>query len=487
MKWISNPFKLLRESVVVKLWGTIILLVALVLLILGAFLLQYIDVSFEENAREIKVLFIITAVIGFLLSTIFAFFLSKKIQQPLLQLKDAAQSVAKGDYTLQLNINSVDEIGQLASSFNDMSSKLDTLISDLSQETNHLSSIIKSIGDAVITFDTKGEVMLSNPNGHLLLQNWNTMAELWDTDDEEQYTQIPAPLREQYGSVLHSGLEVTEKIHIQGGVWSVVFTPLVASGTIRGVVAVIRDVTEEYKLDKIRRDFLANISHEIRTPLQMIQGYSEAILDNIVQNEEEKKNLVQVINDEALRMGRLVNDFLDVARMEAGHMNISHGLVNINKLLERVQRKFMVYSKEQNVALSVSSEHDLTLQHADEDRLEQVLTNLVDNAFRHTSSGKNIYLSANEVEINHKQFIEIKVKDEGSGIPAEDVPYIFERFFKADKARTRNEANKGTGLGLAIVKQIIDQHQGNIVVDSYVNIGTTFTILLPVAIFESIK
>lgn len=487
MKWKANPYKLLRESVVAKLWVTIICLVALVLLVLGAFLLQYIDVSFEENAREVKILFIITAIIGFLLSTFFAFFLSTKIQQPLLLLKDAATSVAEGDYSRKLEFNSVDEIGQLANTFNEMSSQLEKLIHDLSQETNHLNSIIKSIGDAVITFDTNGEVLLSNPNGHLLLQNWKSMAELWDTDIDTQHTQIPAPLREQFEAVLNNGKELTDKIHIQGGVWSIVFTPLMAAGNIRGVVAVIRNVTEEHKLDKIRRDFVANISHEIRTPLQMIQGYSEAIMDDIVSSEEEKQHLVQVIYDESLRMGRLVNDFLDVARMEAGHLNITHGLVDVNKLLERVQRKFIVFSKEQDVVLTVTAEDALTLQHADDDRLEQVLTNLVDNAFRHINGGKNICIIANEVEVNHKQFVEIKVKDEGHGIPAEDIPYIFERFFKADKARKRADSNSGTGLGLAIVKNIIDQHQGNIVVDSYINKGTTFTILLPVAIYESIK
>ena len=486
MKWIKRPISLLWHSVVGKLWGTIIALVAVVLLILGAFLLQYIDVSFEENAYEIKLLFIITAIIGFLLSTFFAFFLSTKIQQPLLQLKDAAVSISKGDYSIKVAINSTDEIGQLAQTFNHMSEQLEKLIHDLNHESNHLSSIIKSIGDAVITFDAQGEVLLSNPNGHMLMQQWQSIEELWQTDDYMNYPHVPAPLREKYELVLKDGQEITDKVHVQGGVWSIVFTPLVTAGKIRGVVAVIRDVTEEHKLDKIRRDFVANISHEIRTPLQMLQGYSEAILDGIVSSPNDQQELVQVIHDESVRMGRLVNDFLDVARMESGHMNMKYGLVDVNQLIQRVRRKFIGYSKDREINLVTELEQSLVLQHADEDRLEQVLTNLIDNAFRHTANHKRIFLRGKSVQVNYKSFIEIQVKDEGYGIPAEDIPYIFERFFKADKARKR-ENNSGTGLGLAIVKNIIEQHQGNIVVDSHVGTGTTFTILLPVVVQESVK
>lgn len=479
---------MLWHSVIGKLWMTIMVLVAVVLLILGVFLLQYIDVSFQENAYDIKVLFIITAIIGFLLSTFFAFFLSSKIQQPLLQLKDAAVSISKGNYTTRVDIASSDEIGQLADTFNDMAEQLEKLIRDLNHESNHLSSILRSIGDAVITFDAKGAVQLTNPAGHLLMQQWQNIEEEWSTgDDVVNYPTVPAPIRESYIKVLHHGKEITNKIHVQSYVWSVVLTPLMSSGIMRGVVAVFHDVTEEHKVDKIRRDFVANISHEIRTPLQMLQGYSEAILDDIVTSEKEKRDLVQVIHDESVRMGRLVNDFLDIARMEAGHINVKHGLVDVNALLTRVTRKFTVYAKEREVLLIDELAHEsLDLQHADEDRLEQVVTNLIDNAFRHTDAGKRIFLRSSSVVLNHEAFVQIQVKDEGQGIPSEDIPYIFERFYKADKARKRG-GSSGTGLGLAIVKNIIDQHHGNIAVDSLVGYGTTFTILLPVTLHDKIE
>ncbi|MDQ6418270.1 ATP-binding protein [Paenibacillus sp. LHD-117] len=474
---------LLWHSVVGKLWATIMLLVAVVLLILGVFLLQYIDIWFDKDAHDIKVLFIITAIIGFLLSTFFAFFLSSKIQQPLLQLKHAADSVSQGDYGTRVNIQSSDEIGQLANTFNHMTEQLDKLIRDLNHEKNHLTSILRSMGDSVITFDAEGNVILTNPSGHLLLSQWSGLDLGWDDDGSPEPVPsrgVPAPLRHLFHEVVKEGRDATDNIHVHSSVWSVVMAPLQSSGIVRGAVAVIRNVTEEHKLDKLRRDFVANISHEIRTPLSMLQGYSEALLDDIVVEPEERKELVQVIYDESLRMGRLVNDFLDIARMEAGYVDMNYQEIDLRHILRRVHRKFLVYAKEREVALHAEmTDEPLVIKQGDEDRLEQVLTNLLDNALRHTPAGKSITISGEHQSVNGKAFIGLKIKDEGQGIPQEDVPYIFERFYKADKARKRGSSG-GTGLGLAIVKNLIDLHHGQIVVDSFTGAGTTFMLLLPV-------
>lgn len=483
MKLWDRLARLLWQSVVGKLWATIMLLVAVVLLILGVFLLQYIDIWFE-NSHDIKVLFIIVAIIGFLLSTFFAFFLSAKIQQPLLQLKNAADSVSQGDYRTRVPIRSSDEIGQLANTFNHMTEQLEKLINDLNHEKNHLASILRSMGDSVITFDAEGQVILTNPSGHLLIDAWSTLEYAWEDEPPENapnYSSVPMPLRYLFQQVKKEGKDLSEKVHVHSNVWSVVMAPLQSGGVIRGAVAVIRNVTEEHKLDKLRRDFVANISHEIRTPLSMLQGYSEALLDDIVASPEERKELVQVIYDESLRMGRLVNDFLDIARMEAGHVEMNYQEVDLRNVVRRVHRKFQVYAKEREVSLHVElpDDHPLVMKQADEDRLEQVLTNLLDNALRHTPAGKSITISGETQNVSGKDFIQLKVRDEGAGIPPEDVPYIFERFYKADKARKRGNS-AGTGLGLAIVKNLIDLHHGKITVDSFSGTGTTFTLLLPV-------
>lgn len=465
------------RSVVGKLWLTIIALVAAVLLILGMFLLQYIDIAFN-NSHAVKVLFVYTAIIGFLLSTFFAFFLSTKITQPLLQMKKAADLISQGEYRTRVPIRSTDEIGDLANTFNNMASELDTLIRDLNHEKEHLASVHRSMADAVVTFDAAGRVILANPHGQRLIDSWN---ELEWTEESRVRSQVPEPLFDLYRKVLREGRDLTDKVHVQSGVWSVVMAPLKSNDTVRGAVAVMRNVTEESKLEKLRRDFVANVSHELRTPLSMLQGYSEALLDDIAASPEERKELAHVIYEESLRMGRLVKDLLDLARMEAGHLEMKLEPTDLTVLLKRVHRKFQGLAKEQNIQLDIELPSEpLVIAEADEDRLEQVLTNLLSNAIRHTPQEARIAVSARQAVVERKLFVEIKVRDEGEGIPNEDLPFIFERFYKADKARTRGASSGGTGLGLAIVKNIVESHQGRIRAESTVGIGTTFTLLLPV-------
>jgi Signal transduction histidine kinase len=466
------------RSVVFKLWATIIGLVAVVLVILGMFLLQYINLTFENNAYNVKLLFVITGVIGFLLTTFFAFFLSFKITQPLLEMKRAADLIARGDYRMRLPIRSTDEIGELAGTFNHMAAEVDKLIRDLQHEKEHLAGILRSMTDAVITFDASGRTIQSNPQGEGMLKRWAAIA--WEGEPVERNGGVPGPLRELYDAVLREGRDMSGKVHVQSEVWSVVMAPLKSEQGVRGAVAVLRDVTEEFRLEKLRTDFIANVSHEIRTPLSMLQGYSEALLDDIAASPEEQREIVRVIHDESVRMGRLVNDLLDLARMENGHFEIKQQEVNISGLIQRVQRKFLVYAKERDIRLHVAlPDRPLILKAADEDRLEQVLTNLLDNAMRHTPAGAAIELAAEPADAEGRRYVRIVVRDEGQGIPPEDLPYIFERFYKADKARKRG-ASSGTGLGLAIVKNIVEAHRGRISAESEVGRGTAFTLLLPV-------
>ena len=467
------------RTVVGKLWLTIIGLVAVIIVTLGLFLLEYIDLTFTDPAK-IKQLFTYAGLMGFLLTTFFAFFLLTKITQPLREMKDAANRVTQGDYTTRVASRSSDEIGELANSFNQMAAELQSLIRDIQHERDHLSSVIRSMTDAVITFDAAGNAILTNPQGQHLLEDWERV-EMDEEDAGAPYSSVPGPLRETFCNVISGVKELTVKVHVKEDVWSVVMTPLAAADEVRGAVAVLRDVTEEFRVDKMRKDFVANVSHEIRTPLSMVQGYSEALLDDIAASPEERRELVQVIHDESLRMGRLVKDLLDLARMEAGHLEMNFQQLDVNALMARVYRKFSVLAKERQITLSRTEEApELLLEAADGDRLEQVLTNLLDNAMRHTPSGAGIRLCASRIEGAKVDLIEIKVADEGQGIPRRDLPYIFDRFYKADKARKR-EVTGGTGLGLAIVKNLVEAHGGKIRAESVEGEGTTFTLTLPVA------
>lgn len=467
--------------------------------IVGATLLYQSLQSLEATQSYMLRLFVYVSIVGFLMTTFFAFFLFSRITRPLQQLKKAADLITRGEYGTRVPILSKDEIGELAKTFNHMGDKMQESINALSQEKEHLSSILRSMTDAVITLDVNGFIMLSNPQGEKIVEEWSTIE--WSDDEGEprrfpkpdtalgdwglmsfsnpNSMPIPVPLMPLFEAVVDESSEAATKLHVQNGVWSVAMTPLYSRDQVRGAVAVLRDVTEEERLDKLRKDFVANVSHELRTPISMLQGYSEALLDDIPSTPEERIELVQVIHDESLRMGRLVRDLLDLARMEAGHLELSFREVEIDSLIRRMHRKFAVLAKERGIALSVTlPEEPLILQYADEDRLEQVLTNLLDNAFRHTAAGARIALKAEHGLYKERPAVRIEIMDEGKGIPAEDLPFIFERFYKADKARTRGSSG-GTGLGLAIVKNIIDSHQGSVHVQSTWGQGSTFTICLP--------
>lgn len=252
---------------------------------------------------------------------LFALFLFTKITQPMQLLIQAANAIREGRYDTRLSLVTSDEIGELAKTFNHMSTELEATIRSLNEEKNHLSSVLRSMSDAVITFDRSGQIILTNPPAQSLLNIWEKLE--WQERDLEEFgASVPEPLQSLFHTVMDRGEDVGDYIHVKKGSWSVQMAPLYTDNAIRGAVAVLRDITEEVKLEKMRSDFVANVSHEIRTPLSMMQGYSEALLDGMAGSPEESEELVQVIHDESLRMGRLVKDLLDLARMEAGHTDM---------------------------------------------------------------------------------------------------------------------------------------------------------------------
>jgi two-component system, OmpR family, sensor histidine kinase ResE len=410
----------------------------------------------------VRKLIFVVGVIGFILTTVFAFFLSSRITFPLRQMKETAHRIAEGDFHAEIPIRTTDEIGELAASFNTMASRLNQLVDALSKEKEQLASVLRSMVDGVVMIDEQGKIAVANPPAEHFLRDWK-----YEHPDE------PVPLFAFYQQVVQTGQEVTEDLPVQGRIWSLVMVPLNDREQIRGAVAVLRDMTRERKLDKMRNDFVANVSHELRTPLSMLQGYSEAIVDDIAASPEEHKELARIIYDESVRMTKLVNELLSLARMEAGHVELSLERIELRPYLERIQRKFTNLAREREIHLLLEIDTEQTTALVDPDRMEQVLTNLIDNALRHTPNKGTVTLRA-----RGDKTLLLEVSDTGSGIPQEDLPFVFERFYKADKARTRGKAG-GTGLGLAIAKNLVEAHGGTISVQSKLGEGTTFTIALP--------
>ncbi|MFP3917627.1 ATP-binding protein [Lysinibacillus telephonicus] len=435
----------------------------------GSIFIYQNPIALHETSQETTKIVFLSAFIAFVLTTFFAFFLSSRITWPLRKMREHAFELAKGKFDETLPTTQNDEIGQLAVAFNQMGRQLKHHLEVINQEKEQLASVLTSMTDSVITFNRDGTILLSNPPAEKLLQKW------FLGNKSEGASPIPAEIYHMLDHVLNFEDKLEEDIEMNGFYYRITISPLKNSEqSIRGAIAVIRDMTEQLRLDKLRSDFIANVSHELRTPISMLQGYSEALLDDVVTSEEDRNEMIRIIYDESQRMGRLVKDLLDLARMESGYTTLYKENVPMVHVLERITQKFAQVAKESQVQLqfktTLSEDVEVSL---DEDRIEQVLTNLIDNAIRHTSKEGSVTVSL-EQELSYAK---IQVADTGEGIPKEDLPFVFERFYKADKARTRSKG--GTGLGLAIAKNIVEAHKGNIRVDSIAGEGTTFTFYLP--------
>ncbi|OEH93525.1 PAS domain-containing sensor histidine kinase [Bacillus solimangrovi] len=435
----------------------------------AVFIYQSLDIVSQTTKQTTRII-LLSAFIAIVLTTIFAFFLSTRITAPLRKMREAAFEVARGEFDTKVPILTHDEIGELALAFNRMGRQLSFHINALNHEKEQLSSILKSMADGVITMNRKGNILVSNPPATRFLE-----AYYYERKNEEflEMQVLPDELKQILRKVIKEEQEQIIEMILQGRSWVILITPLYDESFVRGAVAVLRDMTEERRLDKLRKDFIANVSHELRTPISMLQGYSEAIIDDIAGSEDEKKEIAKIIYDESLRMGRLVNELLDLARMEAGHIQLNSSEVNVSDFINRVVRKFQGLAKDKKIELVSNTDESARTLMFDPDRIEQVLTNLIDNAIRHTSEGGKVAVSMENLDDN----VRIDVSDSGSGIPEEDLPFVFERFYKADKARTRGRS--GTGLGLAIARNIVEAHKGRISVHSKINEGTTFSFLLP--------
>ncbi|MBT2693296.1 ATP-binding protein [Bacillus sp. ISL-55] len=434
----------------------------------AVFIYQSLEVM-EETTRLTTKFILLAAGVAIVLTTIFAFFLSTRITAPLRKMREAAFEVARGKFDTKVPILTHDEIGELATAFNQMGRQLKFNMNALSQEKEQLTSILSSMADGVITFNRDGTILITNPPAEVFLRYWYYEQGL----ASENTDAVPSEVMELFQLAVNTEKEQVGEITAQGRTWVIIVSPLYNKRFIRGAVAVVRDMTDERKLDKMREDFIANVSHELRTPISMMQGYSEAIVDDIAQTDEEKKEMAKVIYDESLRMGRLVNELLDLARMEAGHILLNVESVEINPYVNRIIRKFHGLAKEKGIELSVQFDSEEQDFRFDPDRIEQVLTNLIDNAIRHVPDSASVVIGGRTDE----KGLYFEVSDQGPGIPEEDLPFLFERFYKGDKSRTRGVS--GTGLGLAIAKNIIDAHRGNISVKSKLGQGTTFSFFIP--------
>ncbi len=404
---------------------------------------------------------------GLLAAILLSFLLSKTITTPIERITEGARLIAAGNFDQKLSVQSSDEIGELTRSFNYMAGQLKTTVGEVQGERDKLNTLFLHMTDGVAAFTTDGELIHMNPATENML---GVNAEDRFTFDE-LFSDLMMPNSDETAMRSFLTSEITRK----GRVLSVTLAPYGALDGEGGVISVIHDVTEQRRLDDARREFVANVSHELRTPLTNIRSYTETLLDAAGELPiDTEKQFLGVINSESERMARIVTDLLTLSKLDYGHMELRMTRFSLGGMLLNVVNAMRLSAEESGHTMDIDIPASLPDIVGDRERLEQVVVNILSNAVKYTPSGGHIWLAARRAPGNS---VRITVKDDGVGIPAADVPRLFERFYRVDKARSR--AAGGTGLGLAIAKEIVEQHEGNIKLESVYGKGTLVTITLP--------
>jgi two-component system sensor histidine kinase VicK len=401
--------------------------------------------------------------------------LAHTITHPIKEITKQAKAMADGDFNRQVKVLSQDEIGQLGSAFNNMTDRLKEALAQNEEEKEKLSSILSNMSDGVIATDDLGKVILMNLRATNMLKTGN-LNELYPNNMAELLG-LPKEKVDRY----LLGEENSVRLDLERGVEDepmrarVTFSPIHRRGMgITGTIAVLQDVTEQEKLEQARRDFVANVSHELRTPLTTIKSYMEALDDGALDDPALSHKFIGVVRNETERMIRLVTDLLHLSKLDSKQASIIKEWTDVKQMLEEVADRFAFQLQQKDIHIEVLAEEPLDPVWVDPDQIDQVLDNLVFNAIKYTPDGGSIELRARRIS---SMLVELSVKDTGIGIPKRDIEYIFDRFYRVDKARSRVKG--GTGLGLSIAREIIKAHGGVISIESEVNVGTLvkFTLL----------
>lgn len=410
--------------------------------------------------------------ISFLLTLIFSYILSRLTSRPLQQVASIAAEIGRGNFARRLPTGWHDELGDLAGIMNEMALKLDDQLSRLIAERNRLDAILSGMGEGLMVTDKNGMITLVNPAFSRLFRVYDSLIGSPLSD----ITRHPA-LLESYNLVNSDRCELQNEMTVrtpEEKFLSAHWVPLLNEKGMQGVVAVFHDVTDLKRLENIRRDFVANVSHELRTPVTVIKGYSETLLDGLITSDPQKTaEFIQIILNHSERLTALLNDLLSLSEMESPDFSFQMHPITVESSLNKVCSLLKGKADAKEVAIVVPDLSRLPAVLADQGRLEQVMVNLLDNAIKYSFAGGEIRISAEE----DGEFIRIAVVDSGPGVPAASIPRLFERFYRVDSGRSRQEG--GTGLGLAIVKHIVQLHGGSVRVENNAaGAGATFSFTL---------
>ena len=432
-----------------------------------------------RNVNSVMRLFVIASLVALFVSIALALFLARTLTRPIAQIDEQTTKIAGGDYSMVNHIYGSDELGHLAQSVNELSTRVEESTETVNAERNRLDSVLTHMADGVLAANRRGEITIIN----------QAAANFVGVDREAAIGQnVIDLLRLQGKRTLRDMLENLDdfRVDLSDDSTDILLQAYVSlikrqSGFISGLVVVLHNITEQQRIDSERRIFVSNVSHELRTPLTSVRSYVDALAEGAIDDPEMAQNFLGVVQDETQRMIRMINDLLALSRLDQGTMDVRLEVVNLNSLFNFVLNRFDMIiesdakntdtpNKNYNIQREFTNE-DVWVE-VDPDKFTQVLDNIMNNAVKYSPDGGTITARL----IKTKTRAILSISDQGLGIPRKDLDSIFNRFFRVDKSRSR--AQGGTGLGLAISKEVVERFNGRIWVDSVENRGSTFYISL---------
>lgn len=421
-----------------------------------------------DTLSDIKAILLVATTIALVITGVLGFALSKTITDPIQEVTKRAALMAKGDFDHKIEVKSNDEIGKLTDMFNFLTMRLKDTLDEMSDEKEKVEAILTNMADGVIALNDDGQIIHINPAAKKMIsteQNFNVkqseerINNLFNIDFDELFKKEAKP-REMLVQI--------KKLTLKA-----IIAPLNRDDRIVGIIIVLQDITKQHRLENMRKEFVANVSHELRTPLTTIKSYTETLLDGALEDKNISETFLSVVNDEADRMTRLVSDLLELSRLDSKDTRWNKAAINSGHIIREVISKLQMSIKQKNQEIKIDMPKDTPDIFVDKDKIEQVLQNILSNAIKYTPEEGKIYVKLEK----SGGLAKIIIKDTGVGIPKDDLPRIFERFYRVDKTRSREQG--GTGLGLSIARELVEAHDGKINIESQLGQGTSVIVTIP--------
>lgn len=430
--------------------------------------------SVYNSLKTVTSVFLNATFIALIVSLLVGFLISGSITTPINELNLKASLIAKGDFSQRVETHSHDEIGMLGNTFNYLTKKLDSTLVEISSEKSKLDAVVSNMADGLMALDDHGFIVLYNKAVLKLLKARDIEIYGSNINDLHIYTGINITLAMIKKCVFdESSKNITVNVS-EDKVFRI--SPAYYSDDAKkqtGFILVFQDITDAQRLDNMRRDFVANVSHELKTPITTIKTYAETLASGIVSDSEMANEFLTTIEKEADRMASLVRDLLQLSQFDFKKAKWNFEQIFINDIISESLNHLKIYYAEKHQNVNFISDCNPTIW-ADKSKIKQVILNILSNAIKYTPENGAVDILVNIVD----KYVDISIKDNGIGIPEDDIDHIFERFYRVDKGRSRQQG--GTGLGLSIAKDIIEAHGGSICAKSKFNDGSTFIIKLPV-------